>query len=82
MCVALWSPVLLRLLHVYAGTLEGVATTAIMRFKDDFVFVCKQDSAGNTVVHGRSKSRLGTSDWGANAKRILQYFNLVEARLQ
>ena len=73
---------LLRLLYVCAGTLEGVATTAMLRFKDDFVFVCKQDSAGNTIVHGRSKSRLGTSDWGANAKRILQYFKLVEAHLQ
>jgi len=72
----------LRLLYVCAGILEGVATTAIMRFKDDFVFVCKQDSAGNTVVHGRSKSRLGSSDWGANAHRILQYFKLVEAHLQ
>ncbi|KAL0038189.1 hypothetical protein WJX79_007214 [Trebouxia sp. C0005] len=64
------------------GILEGVATTAIMRFKDDFVFVCKQDSAGNTAVHGRSKSRLGSSDFGANAHRILQYFKLVEAHLQ
>ncbi len=73
---------LLRLLYVCEGILEGVATTALMRFKDDFLFVCKQDSAGNTIVHGRSKSRLGTSDWGANAKRILQYFKLVEAHLQ
>ncbi|KAL0035527.1 hypothetical protein WJX77_010697 [Trebouxia sp. C0004] len=64
------------------GILEGVATTAIMRFKDDFVFVCKQDSAGNTVVHGRSKSRLGSSDFGANAHRIQQYFKLVEALLR
>jgi hypothetical protein len=73
---------LLSLLYVCAGLLEGVATTAIMRFKDDFVFVCKQDSAGNTVVHGRSKSRLGSSDFGANANRIQQYFKMVEAHLQ
>ncbi len=67
---------------MHAGVLEGIATTAVLRFKDDFVFVCTRDSAGNTVVQGRSKSRVGSSDFGANAQRITQYFEKVEARLQ
>ena len=71
-----------RISDLYAGVLEGVATTAVLRFKDDFVFVLGRDSAGNTTVQGRSRSRIGSSDLGANAKRIKQYFQKVAAHLQ
>ena len=71
-----------RVSELCAGILEGVATTAVFRFKDDFVFVLRRDSAGNTIVQGRSKSRIGSSDLGANAKRIKQYFQKVAAHLQ
>jgi len=64
------------------GVLEGYATTAALRFKDDFVFECRQDSAGNTIVQGRSKSRLGFTDLGVNAKRIEQYLARVDAHLK
>ena len=52
--------------------LEAVATTGLMRFKDDIVISVRPDDAGSTV-HMRSKSRLGKSDLGANAKRIKAY---------
>lgn len=64
------------------GMLEGFATTAVLRFKDDFVFECGQDSAGNTTVQGRSRSRVGFTDFGVNAKRIQQYFAKVGSLLE
>ncbi|KAK9818175.1 hypothetical protein WJX72_008251 [[Myrmecia] bisecta] len=63
-----------------AGIIEGVATTLILRFKDDFVFRVRPDGSG-TVVDGRSKSRLGKGDFGANAKRIHTYFTEVKKEL-
>lgn len=67
---------------MHTGVLEGFATTAVLRFKDDFIFECRQDSAGNTTVQGRSRSRVGFTDYGVNAKRIQQYFAKVESRLK
>lgn len=52
-----------------ARVLEAVAITGLMRFRDDIVIVVKPVGAGS-MVHMRSKSRLGKSDLGANAKRI------------
>lgn len=63
--------------------IEAVATTAILRFKDDIVIEVRDSSEGSlssvntdkkdaakSWVHMRSRSRLGKSDFGANAKRI------------
>lgn len=54
------------------STLQGVATTPLLRFKDDFVFRVKkgEDTEEVVVVDGRSRSRLGRGDLGANAARI------------
>lgn len=60
-----------------AATLQGVATTPLLRFKDDFVFRVKKSSEKETVVvvvDGRSRSRLGRGDLGANAARIESFF--------
>lgn len=54
-------------------TLEAVATTAVLRFKDDVVIRLRDDPAG-TRVDMRSRSRLGKHDLGANADRIRAYF--------
>ena len=43
------------------------ATTLIMRFTDDFELYI--DSSGN-LLHFRSASRVGYSDFGANRKRV------------
>lgn len=63
------------------GHLEGVATTAVMRFKDDFVVRVRPAEGGVVVVDMRSRSRVGTSDFGANAKRILAYWDVLRAEL-
>jgi uncharacterized protein (DUF1499 family) len=61
-----------------AYALEGVATSRVFRFQDDFVVeVHPQD--GGSVVHMRSKSRDGRGDVGANAARIKAFFEKVRS---
>ena len=52
------------------GIVEGTATTRWFGFKDDVV-VRVRPSAEGSIVDVRSVSRVGQSDLGANAKRIL-----------
>jgi uncharacterized protein (DUF1499 family) len=54
------------------GRIEATATTRWFRFKDDIV-VRVTPSSGGSRVDVRSKSRIGRSDLGANAKRIRLY---------
>jgi uncharacterized protein (DUF1499 family) len=54
-------------------TLEGVDTTRLFRFQDDFVIAVRPQGSGS-VVHMRSKSRDGKGDIGANAARIKAFF--------
>jgi uncharacterized protein (DUF1499 family) len=51
---------------------EGVATSWIFGFKDDFVVRVRPDGAGS-LVDMRSKSRDGKGDLGANAERIRSF---------
>jgi len=48
---------------------EGVATSDLFRFQDDFVVRVRPDGTGS-VVDMRSKSRDGRGDLGVNADRI------------
>lgn len=57
-------------LHV----LQGVATTRLFRFKDDFVIEVRPQG-DVSVVQMRSKSRDGKGDIGANAARIRAFFD-------
>lgn len=52
-----------------ARVVEAVATTGLMRFKDDVVIEVRPKGTGS-AVHLRSKSRAGKGDLGANAARI------------
>ena len=52
-----------------AFVIEAVATTGLLRFKDDIVIEVRPQGAGS-AVHVRSKSRMGKGDLGANAARI------------
>lgn len=63
------------------GALEGVATTLLFRFKDDFVVTVAPGASGGSVVQMRSKSRDGKSDIGANAARIRDYFARLRLEL-
>jgi uncharacterized protein (DUF1499 family) len=56
--------------------IEGVDTSWLFRFKDDFVIEVRPDGGGS-LVHMRSKSRVGRGDVGANAARIRDFFARV-----
>lgn len=51
------------------GIIEAIATTRLFKFKDDVTITITSEGA-STVVNVRSKSRIGKSDLGANARRI------------
>lgn len=56
--------------------IQAVATTKLLRFKDDVIIKVDQVE-DKAIVQMRSKSRLGRGDLGANATRILNYFNAL-----
>ena len=56
------------------GIVEATATTFWFGFKDDVVVRIRPDSAGS-MVDVRSVSRVGQSDIGVNAARILKFTN-------
>jgi uncharacterized protein (DUF1499 family) len=53
--------------------LEGVATSPIFHFKDDFVIEVRPAGTGSEIEM-RSRSREGLGDFGANASRIRSFF--------
>ncbi len=57
---------------------EGVATSRIFGFKDDFVVRVRPDGSGS-LVDMRSKSRDGKGDLGANAERIRVFLKDLSA---
>lgn len=60
-----------------AGRIEAVATSAWFGFKDD-VLVRITPAARGSRLDIRSKSRVGRSDIGANARRIRDYFERLK----
>jgi uncharacterized protein (DUF1499 family) len=62
-----------------AGTIEAVATTRWFGFKDDMVVRIAPSGAGSRI-DARSKSRVGRSDVGTNARRIQEFLTTVETQ--
>ena len=62
------------------GTIQAVATTRLMRFKDD-VTVTVTPAGERVSVNVRSHSRVGKGDLGANAKRIRLFQATLAKRL-
>lgn len=63
-----------------ALTIEAVATTRLFRFKDDVTVTLTRES-DRTVVNIRSRSRVGKSDLGENARRIRAFQADLAGRL-
>lgn len=63
-----------------AGRIEATATTMWFGFKDDVVVRVNRFSSPVTVDI-RSKSRIGKSDVGANAKRIETFLTKLDTKL-
>lgn len=66
--------------NVNEGRIEATATTQWFGFKDDVVIRISTDGAV-TLLDIRSKSRLGASDVGANAARIRDFRDDLQAEL-
>ena len=65
------------------GRIEATATTRLMRFKDDVVIrIRAQDDGSGTRLDIRSASRVGSSDFGANAKRIRGFLDELNNHLK
>lgn len=62
------------------GRIEATDTTLWFGFKDDVVVRIRAGAQGS-IVDVRSKSRVGLSDVGANAKRIRNFLERLERRL-
>jgi uncharacterized protein (DUF1499 family) len=60
-------------------TVEGVETSNLFRFRDDFVIQVRPGPDANTsLVEMRSRSRDGTGDFGVNYKRIRGFFAMLK----
>jgi uncharacterized protein (DUF1499 family) len=60
-------------------TVEGVATSTLFQFKDDFVIQVRPDADNSgSLVEMRSKSRDGKGDLGANYNRIESFFKALQ----
>lgn len=60
---------------------EAVATTRLLRFKDDIVVEIRSGTLpSESAVHVRSRSRLGKSDLGTNAERIEAFLSAVRTQ--
>jgi uncharacterized protein (DUF1499 family) len=60
-------------------TVEGVATSTLFQFEDDFVIqVQPAGDSSDSLIEMRSKSRDGKGDLGANYNRIESFFKAVE----
>jgi uncharacterized protein (DUF1499 family) len=55
------------------GRIEATDTSMWFGFKDDVVVRVLPDPSGGSRVDVRSVSRVGTSDIGANAKRVREF---------
>lgn len=63
-----------------AGLIEAVAITSILAFKDDVIIRISPWEQGSRVDI-RSASRIGVSDFGANASRISTFLAKVQAEV-
>ena len=61
-----------------SGRIEAIATTRLLRFKDDVVVRVRDDTTG-ARIDVRSKSRIGVGDLGANARRIRRLFSKLRS---
>ena len=60
-------------------TIEGVETSYLFRFRDDFVIQVRPGPDPNgSLVEMRSRSRDGTGDFGVNYNRIREFFAVLK----
>jgi len=63
-----------------AGVIEATAETGAFGFRDDVAIRIRPEDTGTTRVDMRSVSRVGLSDVGANALRVVRFLDNLERR--
>ncbi|HEX8359361.1 MAG TPA: DUF1499 domain-containing protein [Longimicrobium sp.] len=64
-----------------SGTIRAEAHTGLLKFTDDVSIRISLDDKGMTRVDVRSASRVGSADFGTNARRVARFLHAVDARL-
>ena len=64
---------------IESGRIEAVATSFLFGFKDDMVIRVTETDGAQVKIDVRSKSRVGKSDLGQNAKRIRRFMEGLTA---
>jgi uncharacterized protein (DUF1499 family) len=59
---------------------QAVATTRVLRFKDDVSIRIRRE-AGKTRVSVRSRSRMGTMDFGQNARNVRELLAALDQEM-
>ena len=60
-------------------TLEGVCTTQLFHFQDDFIIQVRPGPNGMSLVEMRSKSRDGVGELGVNYHRIVMFLDMLQS---
>jgi uncharacterized protein (DUF1499 family) len=63
------------------SSLQAVATTKVMKFKDDVTVRIKRER-GATRVSVKSKSRTGKIDFGQNARNVREFLAALDQELE
>ena len=64
------------------GVIRAESTSLVWRFVDDITITIRLDHDAQTRVDVQSRSRKGTADLGANARRIAKFFRALDKRLK
>ena len=69
-------------LVTFGSTAEAVASTRLLGFKDDVSIHVQAQAGDASLVHMRSRSRLGRGDFGTNARRIRVFQGALAERVR
>lgn len=62
-------------------SIHGYEQSGLFQFIDDFTIRVSVTSVGETIIDMRSKSRNGKGDFGANARRIRGFLDILSSKL-
>jgi uncharacterized protein (DUF1499 family) len=66
----------------YEGVIKAESKTLVLRYIDDVVITVQLDQDAQTRVDMESRSRKGSLDFGANARRIGKFFRSLDQKLK
>ena len=66
----------------YEGIIKAESTTLVLRYIDDVIITIQLDHDAQTRVDMESRSRKGSLDFGANARRIGKFFRALDQKLK